>query len=201
MTPDFFQPAPTFDDPLAMLRACHRRLEYGLLTAERLPELEQGGSLETAARTTLRQMVQYFSGMVPRHFADEEQSLFPRLLAARPGDEVIGLMERLAKQHDALAFAHCEFAEAAEELLRIGPPAAAERFRKAIAELRRVYAEHLRLEEEQVFPQAAALLSAREMATIGAEMAARRGIAWPHELPQPARAPVCFRNGAPGPPP
>ena len=34
---DLFEMAPTFDDPIGMLRACHRRLERALLVMARVP--------------------------------------------------------------------------------------------------------------------------------------------------------------------
>ena len=76
--------APSFDDPLGMLRACHGRIERQLVTLDRLerhlPEHGADADAQAAAAAILR----YFDNAAPNHHADEEASVFPRLLARAP---------------------------------------------------------------------------------------------------------------------
>ena len=70
--------AHNFGDPTGLLSDCHRRIEMFMQVLERVaqtidssPEEEVRQSLETALR--------YFREAAPKHTADEEESLFPRL--------------------------------------------------------------------------------------------------------------------------
>ena len=76
---DLFEMSPTFEDPLGMLRACHRRIERALDALQLLVEREQQEGLGEGARESLRQILHYFATGVPRHAKDEEESLFPRM--------------------------------------------------------------------------------------------------------------------------
>jgi hemerythrin-like domain-containing protein len=56
------------------------------------------------------------------------------------------------------------------------PALEAGEFRSAIAELMRMYAQHIEVEDNLVFPAAAKWLSTAEKDAVGREMAARRGV-------------------------
>src|SRR6185369_2189240 len=107
---DLFEAAPTFDDPLGMRRACHRRIERALGVIDRVVALEQEGSLEPDAREALRQTLRYFAMGVPRHAADEEESLFPRLRDAlgENASVMLSVLDGLAGEHAAADAAHRE---------------------------------------------------------------------------------------------
>jgi hemerythrin-like domain-containing protein len=169
--------SPTFDDPLGMLRACHRRIEQALERIARVAELERAGPLDERARTALRQVLHYVATGVPRHAADEEESLFPRLKEARQEQACAAL----AHEHQALDAAHAELEALGQALLRAGrfvDAADRERFSQVIAFLNATYAAHIRVEDDEVFPAAAEAVAADDLDRIGAEMAARRGIDW-----------------------
>ena len=77
--------APSFDDPLGMLRACHGRIERQLVTLGRLVRhLPEHGAGCRRARRGARAILRYFDTAAPNHHADEEASVFPRLLARAP---------------------------------------------------------------------------------------------------------------------
>ena len=81
-----FKPVtPGFDDPLGMLAACHRRIERELATLERLQRHLPEHGCDDDARAAAGAILKYFDGAAPNHDADEEQSLFPRLLASNYG--------------------------------------------------------------------------------------------------------------------
>jgi hemerythrin-like domain-containing protein len=179
MIGDLFHQAPAFDDPLGMLRSCHRRIEHALDLVERVAAMERTGPLDLAGRDALRRTLHYFATGVPRHAADEDDSLFPRLRAA--GSAVLDAAGRLSHQHHELDRLHRELESLAQEPLERGCfESHAERLRFAyvIGRLRAVYHEHIRLEDEEIFPAAQTALSEEELGEVGTEMAARRGIEW-----------------------
>ena len=93
--------APSFDDPLGMLAACHRRIERHLATLARLQRHLAENGCDTDARIAARNLLRYFDSAAPNHHADEEASVFPRLevLAA---DVVTPLLEDLRRDHERL---------------------------------------------------------------------------------------------------
>ena len=75
-----------FDEPIEMLKACHERIERQLSTLERLlPHLAANGC-DGEARQAAANILRYFNEAGPHHHADEEQDLFPFLLAQRRED-------------------------------------------------------------------------------------------------------------------
>ena len=94
--------APAFDDPLGVLSACHRRIERQLATLARLQRHLPAHGCDHDARAAARGILRYFDTAAVNHHADEEGSLFPRLLlhasaAAAP------LLADLAADHQRLA--------------------------------------------------------------------------------------------------
>jgi hemerythrin-like domain-containing protein len=163
--------APGFDDPLGMLKACHRRIERQLATLDRLRRHLPDHGCDADARAAATGILRYFDTAAPHHHADEEESLFPRLLAAAPAAGP--LVARLEAEHGVLA----------ERVARLRPALAAlaaghpaelpeDRVNAAAA----AYTAHIAAEETELLPLAQKALDAAALATIGAEMAARRGV-------------------------
>jgi len=173
--------SPSFDDPIGMLRSCHRRIERAVELINRVAALAAGGPLSPAAREALRHTLSYFASGVPRHARDEEESLFPRLLSAvGPGGEPAAI-STLEDDHRALDAIHAEVDALGRELLdagRFDHPEKQLRFAALAGALRERYGEHIRVEDDEILPLAAELMVPGELEAIGAEMAQRRGIEW-----------------------
>ncbi|HEU4751709.1 MAG TPA: hemerythrin domain-containing protein [Armatimonadota bacterium] len=181
MITDLFESAPTFDDPLGMLRACHRRIERALDVTERIVEIEREGPLDGRTREALARTLQYFRVGVPRHSADEEESLFPRLRGVQEIAGAANTAEYLVEEHEVLDAAHRELDTLGDELLaegRFASPEKRDRFGLLVRRLRTIYREHIRVEDEELFPAAESALRPEELESVGAEMAGRRGIDW-----------------------
>jgi pyridoxamine 5'-phosphate oxidase len=161
---------PGFDEPLAMLRACHDRIRRQLSVLERLCRHLPEFGCDADARKAALSILKYFDGAAPNHDADEEASLFPRLLNA-VGADASALIERLTIEHAEL-----------KGLWRVMRPdiAAIEAGKRSVLtpdsvrRMRAAYLSHLDCEEAELFPLAAARLDAAALQAIGAEMAARR---------------------------
>src|SRR5215467_6838427 len=70
--------AHDFTEPLELLSDCHRRIEMFLGILEAIAKcVDQAPSEE--ARRALDSALRYFREAAPKHTADEEESLFPRL--------------------------------------------------------------------------------------------------------------------------
>ena len=165
--------APTFDDPVGMLRACHGRIERQLLMLERLVRHLPINGADEQARAAARNLLRYFDSAAPNHHADEEASVFPRLLART--SDATALLAALEDEHAVLDRCWRRLrpllAGIASGQRANLPPALAHEFE-------RLYSEHIARENAGLLPLCADRLSAGDLATIGREMAARRGVAW-----------------------
>jgi iron-sulfur cluster repair protein YtfE (RIC family) len=145
----------------------------------RVGEAAQGRPLDADQRTALEAALRYFREAAPKHTADEEESLFPRLRTFG-GPYLAGVLERVAAlehEHVAVEPLHAEVDRLGRAWLAAGslPAPEASRFLSLTTQLQQVYRMHIAAEEEIVFPAAAQLLPEGERMAIGAEMAARRG--------------------------
>ena len=163
-------PAPSFDDPLGMLRACHGRIERQLATLQRLQRHLPENGADAQARSAARALLRYFDHAEPNHHADEEASVFPRLLARAPSAR--DLVARLKDEHRA---PEPQLAQAAAAARRHRQRTAREPV-ACIGAIRcdASYDEHLAIEDGALLPMCAERLTHEELAAIGAEMAARR---------------------------
>src|SRR5437016_13096395 len=102
------RPDHGFAEPLGLLSDCHRRIEHFLRVLLAIDHEAAGGPLTTGLRTELEAALRYFATAAPKHTADEEESLFPRLRAtADPAiNQALGLLDRLEQDHDELEQHH-----------------------------------------------------------------------------------------------
>lgn len=169
-----------FDEPLGLLSDCHRRIEHFLRVLTLVANDAAGGPLTPAFRSLLEGAIRYFAMAAPRHTADEEVSLFPRL--RENGDPelaaALAALDRLEHDHDE-AEAH---QAAVDGLVRQWlandrlPETETVQLRDHLTVLQRLYHEHIRVEDEEVFPAAARALDTTRIEQIGREMAARRQV-------------------------
>jgi len=167
----------SFSDPTALLSDCHRRIEMFLGTFEAVaPHLES--KLDNNARMALESALRYFRESAPKHAADEEESLFPRLRESTDADATTALtkLDALEQDHRRANTLHATVDTLGKRCLEHGFLWAADAnlFRQAVAELALIYAVHIRIEDDEVFPIAAQKLSAIDKSAIAAEMRERR---------------------------
>ncbi len=168
-----------FDEPLGLLSDCHRRIERFLNVLDKVAAEFRVGPLTPEAVAAVRTVKQYFAKAAPKHTADEEESLFPRMKAAAAArGERCEPIDRLEADHEAADALHAEVDELLAAWLEKGslPAERARTLRGHIEALQGLYRAHIHVEDAEVFPLAAELLSPDELASVGREMKARRGL-------------------------
>lgn len=172
-------PDHDFDQPLGLLSDCHRRIEMFLGILLRVAHEMRGKPLGAEAIEAVRKAKRYFSEAAPRHTADEEESLFPRVRAALDEKtESLTALDRLSHEHET---ADCLHARADALLARwlgdgiLSGEDSAE-LTSVLEQLDQLYKTHIEIEESVVFPLAGRLLSQPELTQVGSEMKARRGL-------------------------
>jgi hemerythrin-like domain-containing protein len=172
-----------FSNPLGLLRDCHRRIEHFLEVLIRVCQGVMGGPLQAGERVALEKALDYFRNSAPKHTADEENSLFPRLrewarepARAQPALECLagleGDHEAAARDHeivDALGRRWLEEGSIGADSLR--------EMQQALDRLARRYERHIAIEDQELFPLSAQALLPKQLAEVGREMAERRGVA------------------------
>ena len=170
------RPDSGFDDPIGMLKDCHRRIEQFLRVLCLVVDRAPGRSLSGEEVAAVQLALHYFQEGGRRHTADEEQSLFPQMRADRAAAAALEEIEALEADHR-----HAEDLHRAVESLysawmdgRTLSSEDEQRLRESTERLKHLYEGHIRIEENLVFPRAAESLDEQALAAIGAEFRNRR---------------------------
>jgi hemerythrin-like domain-containing protein len=167
----------SFDEPLGLLSDCHRRIEYFLHVLLTLAD-QPSHTLTREQKMQAEEALWYFETAAPRHTADEESSLFPRLRKSSSPDalkalDTLSRLERdhvIAEKHHRAVDALWRRRLALEEL----PALEMQELRDRLGVLQAIYNEHILVEDSELFPVAAKVLSEAELREVGQEMASRR---------------------------
>jgi hemerythrin-like domain-containing protein len=169
----------SFSDPTGLLSDCHRRVEMFLRSLRAVADLE-GRTLSDEARRSLDLALRYFRDAAPKHTADEEISLFPvlRTISDPALQAALSKLDALEEDHRWAEPLHTRLDHLGACYLRDGelPSDQAREFADAINQLQHMYERHIAVEDEQVFPIAARVLSADEKVRIANQMAQRRNL-------------------------
>ncbi len=164
-----------FDDPIGMLKDCHRRIEHFLHILCVVVERARGRELTAEETEAVEAALQYFRVGGQRHNADEEESLFPRLRAECASGELdeIGGLE---SDHQRANELHAAVENLYRKWIASGTLTTQNevRLRAITDQLRLLYEGHIKVEEETVFPRAAQVLRGEAIEAIGEEFRARR---------------------------
>lgn len=171
--------AHDFQQPLVLLSDCHRRIEMFLGILEAVAKaVDQAPSEE--ARRALDSALRYFREAAPKHTADEEQSLFPRLrrVQSTKVEHALAKIDELEKEHHWAETLHKEVDDLGRKYLNQGKLSAAEvgKFRNHVASLSGMYQHHIGVEDRELFPVAEQALPEADKLAIASEMAKRRNV-------------------------
>lgn len=170
----------SFTDPIGLLGDCHRRVERFLAVLVHVATQAHGEPFTAEQRTAWDTALRYFREAAPKHTADEEESLFPRLRTMDRPDvkALLARVDGLEQDHVRAGAGHAEVDRLGQAWLANGRLSQDEALRliAVLAELAELYRAHLAIEDTEVFPLAAEVLSALDRQAIGGEMATRRGL-------------------------
>ena len=144
---------PSFEEPFEMLGACHQRVDRMLALLDKMRSQMRDGGADENVRQASRDVMRYFDKAAPQHHRDEELHVFPVLIGMQD-EALVRLVARLQTDHQ-LMDARWAAARSLLEEVEIG---ARSRFNDAdeavFDAFVSLYAEHMRVEEDEVFPRA-----------------------------------------------
>jgi hemerythrin-like domain-containing protein len=162
---------PGFDDPLALLRACHSKMLAHCDLLDALVQQVRAGEQGDAARKAAQDIIRYFSGSAPLHHRDEEEDLFPRI--NRQSLRIAELVHNLKREHQEL---DSLWAAVLPELQRIPDDGFSDDLQAAAARFCELTRQHINRENRELLPLVASSLSTQELGYVGEAMAQRRGV-------------------------
>lgn len=172
--PGFSAPAAASASPLAMLSACHHRIEAQCATLRRLvPHLLARG-VDDEARAVANKLIAFFDTAAMQHHADEENDLFPALIESMAGSDAICLRQMI----DGLTADHRTLEACWQQLRgvleRIAAGECVPLLADAVEVLAACHERHMEREERELLPMAARLLSDEDLARLEHAMRGRR---------------------------
>ncbi|HVZ16875.1 MAG TPA: hemerythrin domain-containing protein [Terriglobales bacterium] len=169
----------SFSDPTGLLSDCHRRVEMFIGSLKAVAD-SSDRELSDESRRALETSLRYFREAAPKHTADEEESLFPRLRKIKDPAlrSALERLDFLEKDHRWAEPLHAEVDELGTRYLQAGKlnQRDSEQFRSTVTQLFEMYRRHIEVEDRDVFPIAKKVLGPEISREIAAEMEARRGL-------------------------
>jgi hemerythrin-like domain-containing protein len=167
-----------FAQPIELMMDCHRRIEHFLGVLQKCAQRYADQPLDDEGREALETALNYFHSAAPRHTADEEQSLFPRMREVNDPrvKQTMAAIDRLEADHRKVEAAHARLDALGRQWLNedaLGDHAFAD-FRDLLDDVATAYGEHIPIEDENVFVLAKQLLDDAQLRTVGEEMKQRR---------------------------
>lgn len=174
ISPNTGASAPTFDHPLEILLACHGKIQRQCDTLRKLAANLREHGCDAQAQQAAQGILRYFDTAGQFHHQDEEENLFPALRASADVDaaQLESLLQRLLDEHVVLLAAWDELRTVLVQLAAgIDMPLDD----KLTGRFIRGYTGHIAIENTELLPLAARLLTDTQIRQIGTCMAERRG--------------------------
>lgn len=167
----------TFEQPLELLLSCHEKILHFSSALSELSIVLKKEGWNDALKASSDQIRRYFNVAAHEHHLDEENHLFPAIIALDPefkqaeSIKIIQLINQMIKEHvesdtlweklDTMLEEQSEDFNTLDTLIR--------QFKKEMHE-------HALIENEHIFPYAKTRLSEDELKKIGLSIAERRGV-------------------------
>lgn len=172
----FRTPGADFDHPFDMLDGCHDRIRQNCERIEKIAAHLASKGADEEARDAAHGVVRFFDTAGAHHHRDEEDDLFPAILACVPREGLPSarvLIDELRADHERLDRAWNDMRRTLLLLSAVGNTSlTVDRAR----EFRALYERHIAREEAEMLPLARGVLEAVITNHLGARMAARRGV-------------------------
>ncbi len=172
--PGFASPAVGFEQPFAMLVACHERVNRTLGLLRRLLDHVDGNGHDKQSRSAAADVLRYFDVAAPLHHEDEEFHVFP-VLVGGPDARLRDAISALQRDHECMATGWMALRSTLVQWRDDKrPPLPDAALRQRVDDFTGMYASHIHTEESLVYPAAQAFFDEAGLARIGAEMQSRR---------------------------
>lgn len=170
-------PRELLGEPLQFIAADHERQRLLCVL------LDSMADAEVVQARAIADAVTYMRHDMQTHIIDEEEDLFPLLRRrARPHDEIDEVLGRLAADH-AMDARLAEVILTELQALQDDPkPQLSASLRENLRAFADGQRQHLALENAVILPMARLRLTAPDLASLAARMAARRGLALEHRI-------------------
>jgi hemerythrin-like domain-containing protein len=172
----FSTPSADFDHPIDLLDSCHGRIRQNCERIERIAAHIDTKGADQEARDAAHAVVRFFDTAGAAHHRDEEEDLFPALLASVTREELAGaraLIDELRADHENLDRAWHDMRRALLLLAAVGNDGLTVGYAR---EFRALYEHHIAREESAMLPLARRVLDPAIAKHLGVRMAARRGV-------------------------
>ncbi len=169
-------PAPGFDQPIAVLKHCHDRIRKQLATLEKLLAHLPAHGADQAAREAAAAVLKYFDKAAHVHHDDEEQDLVPMLQAVAKGEDadvLAALVPGILQDHQDM---DAMWQSLHDQLAAIVAGEAAVLSDSEVRRFVQRYTAHMEREEANIAPMAKRLFNPSQMAQLGRAMQQRRGL-------------------------
>lgn len=169
-------PENLFREPIDYLYADHFRQRVVCRLLDEIAHDHEASNVPEIAALVLDYLVRD----LPRHIADEEQDLFPRLLKrCKPEDQVERILMLLSEEHASDQDVVLALPAGLRSLIEGRPLQQPELFFQAASTFAECQRRHLAWEEGVIFPLARKRLGPEDLTGLGQSMAARRSVTYP----------------------
>lgn len=167
--------APSFDHPLEMLHACHGKILRQCDTLKLIYDHLASYGCDADVQQAAQGMLRYFDSAGRFHHQDEELNLFPVLRCCTNTDQLRlnGLLEHLLLEHVVMMTA---WEDLRGLLLKLAEGENTALPKTLVEHFISSHTAHIAIEEAELLPLAAQLLSTSQLMQLGCSMAERRCI-------------------------
>lgn len=170
-------PGAGFEAPFEMLSACHERVERMLDLLARLRDHVAKNGCDVQATTAAADVMRYFDQAAPQHHLDEERHVFPAVLALHDVRMDL-LVDRLRQEHLDMEKLWGQVRQALERVAQADAKNVtpfSDEDQAGMDAFVSIYKEHIRNEEDLVYPEARRSLDAEQLSAMSQDMVRRRG--------------------------
>ncbi|WP_273393656.1 hemerythrin domain-containing protein [Actinobacillus porcinus] len=162
--------APSWENPIEMLYACHGRVKNFCRQLNILPSYLEKNGLNQAVKNNVQQILNYFNLAAPLHHDDEEKDFFPALVKVAP--QAKSDIDELERQHLHL---HANWTALSAQLVELIQGQRDKVENALIEQFIAAYDQHIAL-EEPLFEMGKQYLLPEQLVAMGKIMAERRKI-------------------------
>ena len=169
----FPETAPDFNDPLGLLKACHKNILHFCDQLEEVAQKIESGPIGFEIAGSAGKVYRYFKTAGKHHHEDEEKQIFPIL--NRTSLKLADRVNQARKEHQNQDALWATIAPQLANPISIKDSAAFAATAREFIESQRA---HIKFEEEELFEIAQHLIGQADLEKIGRKMAERRGVAY-----------------------